>query len=834
MRIFPKKITLFVVKAKLMYRYYLIIMFICLTVMSVDLTGQQNDSEYNFKGVKGDTIHFNIISNNTPQILKVVDNGKLETDYLGSNVYSFQYISDQAFVGLDKTVIQYYGDSAVPGLWPTHYTEVSFLMGNSIITAKDDFIDVQSTSFTLNPLGNDELSIHEVNLAGIANQKNIISYIHSVDTIAVNEVIDTERLGLIQYIVEDSLGTSSLGLIKVRHSDYVPLDTIYQYLETGESYEITLKNESYSYNLPLYGSLELQGQGRYKYISSVEGVDTLVFNNGLEDYHIILNSRDLDDGLAFVSDDLAYVMVGEEMIIDVTENDILDDAFIVSYSPQLMVISPGIFSYAPFPWETGYKVFEYTAYNGFEHQSANIVLKIDEFAPRVSEIYRFETSKNLSYFIDYDVPVSEYEYSIASVPAHGQLFIEGHSAVIDSDCGYYDSNYSIEYRPNPNYFGEDYFELRFCGNISNACRVVKVNMSIDNEEESCDCIANDCVWSGDSNNDGVVDEFDLLPLGYCIGSTGSSRDISNDWQGTYSDDWLQDFMASSVNAKYVDANGDGVLNFDDVSLINQNFGQTHNIISDEAPDLSNIPLSFVPRSTVVDSGDWLLVDIVLGNEQNLISDIQGISFQLNIPHYLIDSSSLFIDYDQNGWFTNQSPTLETTFQPIEGQIHTSFTRTGNQGVIGEGIIGTLGFIVEDELNGFRIGEDQEYFDFEIRSTNVRSMDINGNSIGLESSKSTVSLRLDSSSESDENDDELILYPNPASSQVTIFNNSDRLVESIVVFDIMGKLVKSNSFSDESIQSYFIIDIDELPTGLYIVQIQSNDGYTYSSRLEVIK
>ncbi len=819
-----------------MYRYYLIIMFSWLAFMSVDLYGQQNASEYNFKGIKGDTIHFNIISNNTPQIIEVVDNGKLEQNYLGNNVYAFEYISDELFLGLDKTVIQYYGNSSVPGVWPTHYTEVSFFMASSIINAKDDFIDVQSTSFMIDPMENDDLNIHEASLAGIANEKNIVSTLHTSDSISVLDILDTQDLGLIQYIVEDSLGSSALGMIKVRHEDYIPADTTIHYIEVGSSFEIILKNEAYINSQPLFGALDKQGSGRFQYTSNSEGIDTLVFDNGSINYHVILNSRDLDEGLPFVKDDEAYVMVGEEMIIDVTENDVLNDAFIVSYSPQLTEISSGIFSYTPFPWETGYKIFEYTAYNGFEHQSANILLKIDEYAPRVTEVYSFETSKNLSFYIDYDVPVDEFEYTIVSAPSNGQINIGGHGASVDNDCGQYESNYLVEYRPNPNFYGDDYFELRFCGNISNACRVVKVNMTIKDSEESCECIANDCIWSGDSNNDGIVDEFDLLPLGYCIGSTGDSRILNNDWHGSFANDWSQGFMSGSLNAKYVDANGDGVLNSDDAIWVENNFGQSHNIISDDVPAISNIPLSFVPRSTVVDSGDWLLVDIVLGNEQVLIQDLQGISFQLNIPDYLIDSSSLFIDYNKDGWFTNQSPSLELTFQPSEGQIRTSFTRTGNNSIVGEGIIGTLGFIVEDDLNGFRIGDDQEYFEFDIQSSNVRSMDIYGNGIGLQPTNATVNLRLDRSAEESDDDivDNLIVYPNPVSTQVTVFNNSEKSVESVAIYDIMGKLMKIVTVPQDNLQSYYMLNVEDLHTGIYLLQLNCTDGHSYNQRLEVIR
>ena len=77
------------------------------------------------------------------------------------------------------------------------------------------------------------------------------------------------------------------------------------------------------------------------------------------------------------------------------------------------------------------------------------------------------------------------------------------------------------------------------------------------------------VWPGDTNRDGQVDVFDVLPLGQFWGSIGPVRDKGdNSWK-------LQPAVAwKDKVATYADANGDGIINQDDIVPISQNWRNT--------------------------------------------------------------------------------------------------------------------------------------------------------------------------------------------------------------------------------------------------------------------
>ncbi|MEW5767788.1 MAG: PKD domain-containing protein [bacterium] len=75
------------------------------------------------------------------------------------------------------------------------------------------------------------------------------------------------------------------------------------------------------------------------------------------------------------------------------------------------------------------------------------------------------------------------------------------------------------------------------------------------------------VWPGDLNNDGSVNEIDILPIASYWLLTGPSRpNASSNWAGQPSPVWVP------VEATYADANGDGAVDEREVIVIGVNWG----------------------------------------------------------------------------------------------------------------------------------------------------------------------------------------------------------------------------------------------------------------------
>lgn len=80
------------------------------------------------------------------------------------------------------------------------------------------------------------------------------------------------------------------------------------------------------------------------------------------------------------------------------------------------------------------------------------------------------------------------------------------------------------------------------------------------------------VWPGDTNNDGVVNELDVIPIAINWGKTGLPREGSAKWGPRIAIVW------DPFEATYADANGDGEVKGNDILFISMNWGRSHPVL----------------------------------------------------------------------------------------------------------------------------------------------------------------------------------------------------------------------------------------------------------------
>ncbi|MDI6735351.1 MAG: carboxypeptidase regulatory-like domain-containing protein [bacterium] len=83
------------------------------------------------------------------------------------------------------------------------------------------------------------------------------------------------------------------------------------------------------------------------------------------------------------------------------------------------------------------------------------------------------------------------------------------------------------------------------------------------------------VWPGDTDNDGIVNEWDIVPIAFYLSKTGPERGtVSIGWKPWPAQYW--NFIEPPCqDAVYADSNGDGVVNIADVHALIMNNGRTH-------------------------------------------------------------------------------------------------------------------------------------------------------------------------------------------------------------------------------------------------------------------
>ena len=65
-----------------------------------------------------------------------------------------------------------------------------------------------------------------------------------------------------------------------------------------------------------------------------------------------------------------------------------------------------------------------------------------------------------------------------------------------------------------------------------------------------------------------------------------------------------------------------------------------------------------------------------------------------------------------------------------------------------------------------------------------------------------------------------MYPNPATNVVNITNNENMLVNKVVIYDITGKQLSTQSFNNET---QIQLNVENLASGTYMLHLQTNEG-----------
>lgn len=65
-----------------------------------------------------------------------------------------------------------------------------------------------------------------------------------------------------------------------------------------------------------------------------------------------------------------------------------------------------------------------------------------------------------------------------------------------------------------------------------------------------------------------------------------------------------------------------------------------------------------------------------------------------------------------------------------------------------------------------------------------------------------------------------LYPNPATNMATITNNENMVVQQVTVYDIAGKEIKNQTFTNEN---QVQLNVENLASGTYMLHLQTNEA-----------
>lgn len=336
------------------------------------------------------------------------------------------------------------------------------------------------------------------------------------------------------------------------------------------------------------------------------------------------------------------------------------------------------------------------------------------------------------------------------------------------------------------------------------------------------------IWPGDIDNNGKAEHVDLLYLGYVYQEDGPARSaVSIDWLPQPNGPlWGVIFPNLNVDISYADCNGDGTIDDLDIEAIAQNYGLSHAPVT-PAPILVGMPGVDPTVEVVRNTTDTLQQGAVEFFELHLgpghYSDIYGISFTVSFDTAYVDS--LVKVFPPTGWITNNNTdeVVMVAHDYLEpnpanakhGRIDIAYSRTNGVSIMGGGMMGIFGIVMEDNLNGKLDGA----IDFDMEVLDIRIVD---EQLNFKPTVSSVSEFFILTTDVDKpilEDNSITVYPNPAFEFIIAESNNNQIT-GYELYNLQGKLLDYDFFESNTLIE---LKLKERLNGLHLLKIHTPKG-----------
>ena len=743
----------------------------------------------------------------------------------GSNTLKVTFTPQAGAVGTDDLIVTYFtlDDPAHP---VTRWYR--FTVTPQLITIGNDafLVDSGVVNMALDVLANDTASAGPLTLSTVSVSNDGTASINaSGDTIRYTPDSVFTGDAWIQYVACDTTGQCAKGVVRllVRNPDQQNHVTLRKFvLNTGKLPLLTPFEGFTIENEPGSGSVTATGDFGWVYTPNAGyvGMDTFKLSLGnlvSRTYIVRVLQKNVNTQAV---DDKFYVRPGLSVTFNVLNNDLLDFEYSSHTNPTRGILyngGNGSFTYTPNTSFRGVDKFTYTAcYEDTVYcETATVLLHVTDLEPENVVRYKIQTSRDLPVVIDWPLVYTDFAYIISEDPTHGDFEYFPGVQTVTFPCDSLEGYNLLTYTPDPGFTGEDHFEYYFCVVPSNICYRVVVDVEVIDPpaQESCPCVMN-CVWPGDADLDGRVDMADLLQIGYRMGEAGIARDYADPafWFGQHADPWP--LSGNGIDHKFADANGDGKVSEADVDVVNEYYQRTHDIIVKDVQQKLPYQFSIIPVQFSLDSGDVVILNISVGTPAVPVLDMSGIKFTVNIPPAMLDSASVEVDFHSNSWLAEGTPSVSLAKVPWDGRIDAGYAKAARPTASGHGVIATIVFIIEDDIEGFKSGNG--LIEVPVRLDLAGMTDADGQPFELDGAEIMLTYRPDPAAPKYD----LVLYPNPANQDVNLFLNGQTKFESVAIYDMQGRLVRQIGGLDTKQHRF---NVSDLPSGLYVVQATHTHG-----------
>lgn len=329
------------------------------------------------------------------------------------------------------------------------------------------------------------------------------------------------------------------------------------------------------------------------------------------------------------------------------------------------------------------------------------------------------------------------------------------------------------------------------------------------------------VWPGDTDNNGLVDHFDLLNIGLAFGTTGYPRPApSLNWEGQFAAPWGQNTPNSEVDYRHIDTDGNGTIDAVDTLALALNYrlfneqwdgedGYNKRENLPPAARTSGAPLYV--DTYPVEEGTMPVFDIVLGDDANPIDKVYGLGFSINYDPLALVPGSLQLSF-ANSWLGEIGNDL-LSFYRVDSQnhkIHVAITRIDGLEVGGKGPIAQLLVTIEDVI--FRSNE----YEIPISIENARLITRMEELVSVIERSSVITVSSTTHTLDPALDRQIQVYPVPANENLFIKTPPIR-IEAVMLYDLEGRIIRQwTGLPDQ-------LSLNGLPQGTFTLRFITEKG-----------
>gem|GEM_PF-2848739 len=410
----------------------------------------------------------------------------------------------------------------------------------------------------------------------------------------------------------------------------------------------------------------------------------------------------------------------------------------------------------------------------------------------------------------FDEPISYGEYGSFGI-AVGDISGNGFDDVFTTSVN---GPSKIYITSNPDLDGDG-----VCDDEDNCASTFNPNqLDVDDNDIGDACDEGD-LYPGDTNNDGVANNFDILNIGLAYGETGTPRvNASIDWVGQPSADWIDEDSGASLvfvdglNFKFADCDGNAIVDDGDVIAIDQNYGSLQGKDEEEEEDLEGDAPFFI-EVTESAVGDFPFnYPIILGDSDNSVDDVYGLAFTINVDLSLVKDGTIDLTFDQGeSWLGGPTDIISIIKEfEDEDKVEVGISRK-HLAMSGSGGIGAFRGVFEPNIDG----KDEIALETLISISNVQIIDERADIIPVDAQETIV---LISGQDRPEENLNIDIFPNPTSD---ILNIQGLIEENakIEIVNLLGMKVVENM----DVQNGAKIDMSGFEQGIYFVIIREGNS-----------